>query len=264
MKLILAQFYNLQVRKLKQWEVYGPVWYGPWLPLRPHLSLSCSNLAVQGTLQAGSPPQGLCTVWPLCAAHSPPWYSQVCLYLPHYLTVSSSVTFPEGSLPSPSVALDHVDHITVLFLYRLCIICLFTRMYHPETRGCPQLVQYLAITGVQNVVIERMTGILIILILKKQCRPQLLLLAHKFIEQRKLTGMRQAVVAPFWKGRKSSEWVWWLTATQQVSGRAQVSWLLPDCVSHGPTVAEAEEMLTDLGSFPQAHRKLTCSSLHCT
>lgn len=31
-----------------------------------------NNLAIQGTLQAGFPSQGLCTAWSLCLAHSCP------------------------------------------------------------------------------------------------------------------------------------------------------------------------------------------------
>ena len=70
MKVMLVKVYSLQVRKLRHREGKASYNIPDISPASPFSVMQ--HLAVQGTLQAGSPPQGLYRVRPLCSAHSPP------------------------------------------------------------------------------------------------------------------------------------------------------------------------------------------------
>lgn len=148
---MLVKFYSLQVRKLRHRE--GKASYNI-----PDISLASPFSVMQQSGYSRNPPSWFSTSGPL--------HSQAPLF-----STLSPLIFTRLPLPTSSFHTQLNCHLSRgasperFSCFRSChphnhvislqiIICLSTRMYNQETRACPQLVQYLPITGVQKVTIE--------------------------------------------------------------------------------------------------------------
>ena len=150
-KVMLVKFYSLQVRKLRHRE-------GKASHNIPDISPASPYSVMQQSGCSGNPPSWFSTSGPL-QSQAPLFSILSSLIFTHLPLPTSSFHaqlkcyLSREASPEPfSCFRSYHPHNHVISLQ--IIICLSTRMYNQETRACPQLVQYLAITGVQKVTIE--------------------------------------------------------------------------------------------------------------